>query len=376
MQERKLNRLTTTALIGKMVDAHWQSIKTAPERGEKVAWCFGGLFPYAYAMGIKCHLYAGYCAYVSGRHAAAWLLDRAEEEGHLSETCSYHRMHMGVVKTDVEVRDVPENIQKYLLPIPDLLLVQRGCTEHGALTDGVNRFLRYSLGKEVPVVDLDCCPAHYPEDLAHEEKFVKRQVQEEVIPALEKFTGKPYNYDRLSELVAELKATCTLRNECVELMKRIPAPATNFDMAVSMAPTIYLLGNPENTEYFRRLKAEMEERVAKKIPGIMPDEKYRIYFDGFMLWGWIGWLARKLVSYGANMIIGRYAPLEMFPNPEELDPEHPVDSLVRQHTYRMRYAMPEVAADLIPKWVEEFSIDGMVVHNSRTCRLWNLGQQV
>ncbi|MDP2954561.1 MAG: 2-hydroxyacyl-CoA dehydratase family protein, partial [Chloroflexota bacterium] len=284
-QEKKQNRLTSTALIGKLVDDHWQAIRTAPERGEKVAWSTGALFPYAYAMGIKCHLHAGYCAYAGGRHAASWLLDRAEEEGHLPDTCSYHRMHMGVIKADVEGTKIPENIQKYVLPIPDLVLLLRGCTEHSHQIDSINRFLRYTIKKEVPVIAVDVCPAHNVEDIPHEVEFLKRQIKGEVIPALEKFCGKPFDYKRLSYLVEELKATCTLRNECAELMKHIPAPASNFDMSVSMAPTIYLLGNPQNTEYFRRLKAEMEDRIAKGIPGILPKEKYRIYFDGFMLWG-------------------------------------------------------------------------------------------
>ncbi|MDP2953750.1 MAG: 2-hydroxyacyl-CoA dehydratase family protein [Chloroflexota bacterium] len=374
-QERKQNRLATTAMIGKMVDDHWQSIRTAPERGEKVAWCTGPLFIFAYAMGIKCHMHAGYCAYVGGRHAAPWLLDRAEEEGHLSETCCYHRMHMGVIKADVEKIKIPENIAKYVLPIPDLVLLMRLCTEHSHQIDSINRFLRYTIKKEVPVLAVDCCPAHYPEDIPHEVEFIKRQVKEEVIPGLEKFTGKKYNYDRLSELVQELKETCTLRNECAELMKHIPAPASNFDMAVSMAPTIYLLGNPGNTDYFRRLKAEMQDRINKGISGILPEEKYRIYFDGFMLWGWIGWFARKLVSYGANMIIGRYAPLEMFPRPELLDPNNPVDTIIEQHGYFMRMSVPEVGINLIPQWVKDYSIDGMIMHHSRTCRLWNIGQQ-
>ncbi|MDP2953684.1 MAG: 2-hydroxyacyl-CoA dehydratase family protein, partial [Chloroflexota bacterium] len=371
----KQNRLSTTAMIGKMVDDHWQAIRTAPERGEKVAWCTGPLFPFAYAMGIKCHFHAGYCAYAGGRHAAPWLLDQAENEGHLPESCSYHRMHMGVIKTDVEHTEIPENIRKYVLPIPDLILLMRLCTEHSHQMDSINRLLRYTIKKEVPVIAVDCCPAHNVEDIPHEVEFLKRQVKEDVIPALEKFCGKPFDYNRLSELVAEIKATCTLRNDCVELMKHVPAPASNFDLAVSMAPTFYLLGSPGNTEYYHRLKVEMEERIAKGISGMLPEEKYRIYFDGWMLWGFMGWFARKLVSYGANMIVGRYAPLEFFQRPDLLDPDNPVDTIIEQHGYFMRYGMPEVAIDLIPEWVKDFSIDGMIMHNSRTCRLWNLGQE-
>ena len=108
---------------------------------------------------------------------------------------------------------------------------------------------------------------------------------------------------------------------------------------------------------------------------MLPEEKYRIYFDGWMLWGFMGWFARKLVSYGANMIVGRYAPLEFFQRPDLLDPDNPVDTIIEQHGYFMRYGMPEVAIDLIPEWVKDFSIDGMIMHNSRTCRLWNIGQE-
>ncbi|MDY6856266.1 MAG: hypothetical protein SWO11_16530 [Thermodesulfobacteriota bacterium] len=93
-------------MIGPMVDEHWKGLRTAKKGGE-VALCSSVPFIFAYAMDMKCHFMAGYSAYCAGRKAREQILEIAEKTGELSDTCSYHRLHMRMaeaVKGGYEVR--------------------------------------------------------------------------------------------------------------------------------------------------------------------------------------------------------------------------------------------------------------------------------
>lgn len=363
--ERKIKRLQTTNLIRPMVDEHWESLRTAHTRGEKVAWCAGPLFMLTGAMGVPTHFMAGYGSYVAGTKGIDPLMEAAEADGHLPDTCSYHRLHLGLLALERDGLPVRDDLR---LPVPDLMLCSRLCTEMSHYSDAIHRMFK------VPVVPIDIPPVHSHEEADELAAYVERQIQEVAIPEIERLLGRPYDYDRLSEIMASVKKTALLREECLELTRNIPAPWTLFDIAVSIAPVMYLMGKPGTVEYYQALKAELEERVANK-EGALTEEKYRLYWDHFMMWGWLGVLSRKLSSYGATMLAGRY-PFMMWPHAESIEPERPVHTIAYQ---LMRYMVPQGGVDLFHEFVDDsitrFSLDGMIFLSSRTCRAMNMGQQ-
>jgi len=231
----------------------------------------------------------------------------------------------------------------------------------------------------IPVVAVDIPPPRREEDIPRLEKYVERQVRETLIPTLEEVCGKPFDYEGMREILRALKKAATLRNECWEFFKVKPTPWTLWDYGVSIAPVFYLMGKPETVPYYEKLKSELAERASKKIPAILPNgEKYRIYWDGWLPWAFLGMFIRKFVSHGAVPICGRY-PWEFFPRPELIDPEEdPMHNFIQLYYTRGRLAltfMPEGALDEISKLVKEYSIDGLVMFSSRTCRAWNVGQR-
>ena len=232
MTERKLNRLETTRLIRPMVDQHWESLRRAPERGQKTAWCNGPLVMLTGAMDIPTHFMAGYASYVTGIGAAPEIFEAAEADGQNPEGCSYHRLHMGLLSLISKGAPIREEAR---LPVPDLMICSRLCTEQSHDSDALYR--RFG----VPVVPIDLVPPHSfaESDIKDRVEYVKRQLREVVIPAIEKIVGRPYNYDRLSEIMAVLKKASLMRKQCLELTKNIPAPWTMFDISVSLAPVIY-----------------------------------------------------------------------------------------------------------------------------------------
>ena len=364
----KVNRLKVTNEIRPMVDRHWSELRTAKERGEKVGWASGPSFIFPYAMGMKCHFMAGYASYCGGIGAAEELLKAAELSGDLPETCSYHRLHTGMV--EAINMGLPINKQA-LLPLPDLMIAGRYCTEQSHYSESFNRRLG------IRVLPLELPFVFREEDRPRIKKFVSRQIKDTVIPTLEEVCGKPFDYDRLSEILSVLKKTASLRNQCWEFLKTKPACWTLWDYAISMAPVIYMMGDPAGIPFYERLLKELQERKDNGIPALAPHgEKYRIYWDGWIPWAFLGKFMRKFTPSGAVCLCGRY-PWEMFPHPELLDPENPLESVTEwmYGEHGLAINIPgRGSLRFIQELVDKYSIDGLVMFSSKTCRMWNLSQ--
>jgi len=364
----KINRLQTTNDIRPLVDKHWAELRTAKERGEKVAWASGPTFIIPYAMGVKCHFMAGYAAYCGGIGAADEILRVAEATGDLPETCSYHRLHMGMA--EAVRKGIPVNPQA-ILPIPDVMISGRFCPEMAHYAEGLHRRMK------VPVVAIELPIPYEREDIPRLKKFVLGQFKNVLIPKLEKALDKKFSYDHLSEIIKNLKEAALLRNQCWEFFKTKPAHWTLWDYGVSIAPVFYLMGKPGSTEYYQKLLKELKDRKEKGIPAMAPEgEKYRIYWDGWIPWAFLGKFMRKLTPRGALAICGRY-PWEFFPHPERLDPENPLESFIsaffdEESPKIFSNKAPKGSLEYISTLIDEYSIDGMVMFSSKTCRMWNL----
>lgn len=358
----KINRLETTKLIGPMVDKHWEDLRLAKSRGQQNVWVAGTFYLLTSSQDIPTHFMAGFASYAAGRRVGHIYFKAAEEDYQLQDSCSYHRCHMGMLGLIRKGLPLPENTW---IPLPDFTILSRICKEQAHYLESLDR----QFG--VPMIALDVPRPYSSEHIERNVPYVEEQLREVAIPSIEKLTGKPYNMDKLKEALVLLKKTALVRNDCIDLMKNVPAPGTIFDMCVSLAPIMYLAGKPGTLEYHESLKAELEDRVAKGIAAI-PGEKYRLYWDHIMMWGWLGQLSRKLASYRANIVAARY-PYGMHEHAERIDPDRPLWSIADQWAGGV-YDLPEMALPVISKWTEEYRLDGLLMLSSPTCRLFNGGQ--
>jgi len=365
-KEYKQNRLETTRLMGPMVDKHWAELRAAKETGQKVAWSAGPGFLFPYAMKMKCHFMAGYAAYCGGRRAADQVIEAAEAGGDLVDTCSYHKLHTGMfyaVKKGLPIRE------DVILPIPDLMISSRLCPEQSHYGEALAQ--RFG----VRVVGLDFPIPRKKEDIPKIERFVIKQHKEVFIPVLEEVCGKPFDYEEMRRILRMEKEACLIRNECWEFLKNKPATWTLWDYGVSIAPIFYMMGSPESLTYYKKLRDELAERATKNIPAILPDgERFRIMWDGWLPWAFLGIFIRKLIPLGAVPICGRY-PWEFFPHPELIDPD--ADDIIENWVHQwysdemiMWHDGPEGGLELIGELIKDYSIDGVIFFTSRTCRVW------
>jgi len=365
MENIKINRMETPKKIGPMINNYWENLRRAPKEGKKTAWNAGPLLWMTKAMDIPTHEMPAYAAWSGGKHAAPELIAAAEADGFLTESCSYHRVHMGLLANVRDGIPVREDMQ---LPIPDVMFTAPICPEMAHLADSVHR--RFN----VPIIGIHSPTPYREDELPRHIDWMEKELRGRIIPALEDVAGRPFDYDRLGEIIASMKETALIRNECWEFFKLRPSPWTLWDYIVSMGPFVILAGEPEGVEYYKELKTELEERISQGINAIEP-EKHRVYWDALCMYGWFGVIARKLANLGINAICGRY-PWELFPEPEKINTEQdPVRTMAEMIGDICWMYCGERYPTVVSELVEDYHIDGLIMFAFRTCKNWSMGQQ-
>jgi benzoyl-CoA reductase/2-hydroxyglutaryl-CoA dehydratase subunit BcrC/BadD/HgdB len=264
---------------------------------------------------------------------------------------------------------------KYLssrLPPPDMIISAYAYCSTGQQWDEMTSRV---FGKKVPIfnVSLPWIWAQKPDagylkgqEWEETSAYVAKQLRDMVV-FIEQQTGRPYPWDRLRELMAQVKRASELRLESMALCSRRPAPASFFDWVASIAPIYHLPVGPQIVDYFQAVKDEVEQRVARG-EGAIHKEKYRLFFDGIMNWNKVGWLAEKFAQYDAAVIAGRYTHMAFWQEPGLIDPQDPVLGMAQNYLVCPNNHSAPILISQILKLCEQYEVDGMVLHASRTCR--------
>src|SRR5206468_1648246 len=129
------------------------------------------------------------------------------------------------------------------------------------------------------------------EEWERSSRYVADQLRE-LITVLETITGRPFDWDAYRQNMAYIRRASELRQEAMRLCRRTPAPATFWDWIASVAHINFLPASQDLVDFFAAVKAEIEQRITDGV-GAVADERYRVYFDGFMNWNHLGLLAKK-----------------------------------------------------------------------------------
>ncbi|MCC0054504.1 MAG: 2-hydroxyacyl-CoA dehydratase [Rhodobiaceae bacterium] len=353
----------------------------AKEEGKLVCWYEGSAInPFLEAADI-CWVHGeAYSAMLAARHQEVKAQQAAEERGYMKELCSYARTHLGCAVTnqrnrndaDTGVSNAPDDDDLAAkLPAPDMIISAYAYCSTGQQWDEMTSRL---FGKKVPIFNVSIPwvwgskpDAGYLRGQEWDEtsKYVARQL-EDMVKFIEEQTGKPYPWDRLRAMMADIKTASKLRLEAMDMCTARPAPASFFDWVVSIAP-INNLPVPGIVDYFTAVRDEVAARVATG-EGAVPKEKYRLFFDGIMNWNKVGWLAEKFARYDAAVICGRYTHMAFWQEPDLINANDPLLGMAQNYLICPNNHAAPILIDLIMDLCKKFEVDGMVIHASRTCR--------
>ena len=330
------------------------------EAGKPVVWC-SSLAPSAIfkAMGMETFFVESYGAVCGGMGFGTDLCKQAEACGYSLDLCSTLKGSLGIVFGN----SVPEGLPMGGLPKPDIVFTMPSCP---SIVNAYDRMSRYY---DAPMLVMEK-PRYHDELDGDEIRYLVRSGVEElqeIIAFLEKFTGKPFDYDRLQENVALEKKVSQLWRDAIALCRNVPAPMSVFDGISHIYPFYLDRGSVESAAYYQALKEELSDRVDRKI-GAITDEKYRLYWDNAPFSA----VADRLAAEGVVPVISGAFFNRGYP---DLDPERPLETIVESMFFIPGNRSLRWKIDWLTGLVEEYSLDGMLMQRTRFCHASNMGQE-
>jgi benzoyl-CoA reductase subunit B len=299
------------------------------------------------------------------RNVAIGMIDQGEALGCCPDICGYMKNDIGLM-----VGPAAGEGPFGRIPPPDLLVITNG----GCFTS-VKWFEALARYFDCPVHIVDI-PFVREEELGRCDKAYVRGQIEELIGVCERVSGAKLDIDRLRGILDLSKEALELWIRLMSYGKRRPSPFDGFFEAVSyMAPLTILRGTRECVDYYRLAVDEVERRVAEKQSPV-GKERFRLLFDGAPPWPRIWEFREMFRRWGGVGTVGTYASFVCACDYDRdmLETEDPLDflsalaasSYVNWNLGKRRQYMERL--------VDEYQVDGIVVHSVKSCRPFSIGQ--
>ena len=356
-----------------MIAGHFSKLATAKESGRKVVYTFvpGNLTELLLSFDLL-PVYPEINALQSGmRKKSGAYVTEAEKYGHSEDVCAYVKSDIGMLKSG----NIGPTGEK--LPPPDLLLLSyTGCFTFMKWFELLKR--EY----DCPVVML-----HVPYQgdgtmTPDMRKYVVDQIKGELIPKLEQLSGNAYDEDRLKEC---LRRSARAEDDLVwvlESARHRPSPIDGYFGGVYYIGPIFTAfrGTEDAIDYYRLLRAEVEDRIAKGLGPITPEgqmgqEKYRLVVEGPPNWTHFNEFWKMFYDEGAVVVASTYTRVGgVYDLGFRHDPERPLETLADYCGGCYTNLNLPSRIDLLCKYVTEYQADGLLINSIKSCNSFSAGQ--
>jgi benzoyl-CoA reductase subunit B len=359
-----------------MIAGHFRALAHAPTTGQRVAYTFvpGNLTELMHAFDVL-PVYPEINALQSAmRQRSAEYIREAERLGHNEDVCTYVKCDIGML-TKGNIGPSGD-----ALPPPNLLLLSyTGCFTFMKWFE----LLKHEYGCEIAMLHVP-----YLSDgrvTKEARRYVVDQLKREVIPKLEKVTGTRYDEARLKALLQRSRQAEDNLVWVLDSAKARPSPIDAYFGAVYYVGPIFsaFRGTMDAVNYYRELRAEIEERLRCGVGPVTPDgtlmtEKFRLVVEGPPNWTHFRDFWRIFHEEGAVIVASTYAKVgglydQGFRHGQSDDPlESLADYCLGCYT---NLSLPS-RVDLLEKYVREFQADGFVFNSIKSCNSFSAGQLV
>ena len=241
--------------------------KTTQEK--PIAWITSGApVEFLYAMDILPVYPENYAAMCAANHQSVDLMEAAEAEGFSQDICAYARTDFGA--------DITQGGPAAGLPAPHFLL----CSTNICKT--VIKWYEVIARKyDVPLFIVDTPFLH--DGLTPELVDYTVSQLKDLENFLAEFTGKPFDRERLFEVLALSRDAATHWQNMLNLGKNVPSPFNSLDTFIHLGPIVTLRGTRECVDYYKLLYDEVAEHADKNMASV-PGEQYRVLWDNLPVW--------------------------------------------------------------------------------------------
>jgi benzoyl-CoA reductase/2-hydroxyglutaryl-CoA dehydratase subunit BcrC/BadD/HgdB len=344
----------STGQLRQVMGQYFQDLAQGPEQGKKTAWCTSvGPVELLRAMDFQVYFPENHSAMLGAAKMAADLIPLANAQGFSPDICSYLTSDVGSWLKGVTP------LQKMGMtgpPRPDVLVFNTN-----QCRDVKDWFQWYSRQLDVP-----CVGIHTPRSIGSVDNTLVASIAEQteaLVEPLEQVAGIRFDIDRLRETVRLSKQLSVLWKQVLETSANIPSPLTFFDSTIHMGPAVVLRGDAAALPYYETLLAELRQRVADGVAAV-EGESLRIYWEGMPFWGKLRDMSSQFLQMRACVVASTYCNSWIF---EDLDPADPFRSMARASSNLFICRSDDRKEDYIARMVEQFQVDGLLFHDSKTC---------
>ena len=174
------------------------------------------------------------------------------------------------------------------------------------------------------------------------------------------------------EFIHIAKETSHTWGEVLDAMKTRPAPMSIFDAFGHMAPIVSLRGLQVAHDYYHILLDELRERIDKGIPAIRNESK-RLMWDNIAIWYKWRDFATLFAQKGMNFVAATYTNAWAETTPY-LDESKPLESMAKAYSLVILNNNLDYRLKLMERLIEEYQVDGLVIHSARSCKPYSIGQ--
>jgi len=356
-----------------MINANYMDLAQAHSQGRKVAATFvpGNLNELLMCFDLARSLPETNALQNGMRKKSGKMIMDAERDGQSEDVCTYVKADLGAMMGG-EIGPTGDP-----LPKPDVLLLSyTGCFTFMKWFE----LIRHKYGCETVMLHVPYQSEGRIQPNMRE--YVVKQLKETVIPTLERISGVKFDIDRLRQYMREsVKAEEDLV-QVLQSAKHRPSPIDGYFGAVYYIGPIFTAfrGTTEATDYYRMLRAEIEQRVREgrgpmTPEGEMKDEKYRLIVEGPPNWTSFRDFWKMFYDEGAVVVSSTYAKVGgLYDFGFRHDPDNPLESLADYALGCYTNLNMPSRIDMICKYIDEYQADGLLINSIKSCNSFSAGQ--
>ena len=373
MSQKEALKDRSMVLQKEMIARHFARLEEASANHEPVVYTFvpGNLTELIRSFGALPVLPEINALQSGMRKLSGDFIAEAERAGHSEDVCAYVKCDLGMVKAG---NIGPAGTK---LPKPDLLLLSY---------TGCYTFMKWF---ELLREEYDCPTVFfhvpYQGDGALEPQhraYMIKQLREQVIPALERATGRTYDEERLRH---HLALSARAEDDLVAVLqsaKHKPSPIDGYFGTVYYVGPIFsaFRGTEEGVEYYRALREEVEARVTAGLGPIVPDgslddQRYRLVVEGPPSWTHFRDFWKMFADEKAVVVASTYTKVGgTYDFGFRHDPSDPLDTLADYCSGCYTNLNLPSRIEMISNYIREYEADGFVINSIKSCNSFSAGQ--
>jgi benzoyl-CoA reductase/2-hydroxyglutaryl-CoA dehydratase subunit BcrC/BadD/HgdB len=353
--------LNATQGLKNVMGRHFLAIEQAYRDGKPTAWATSGSpVEMLYAMDVQPMLPENSATVSAAQKLSQNFIEIAEEQGFSYDLCSYFKTNIGAVQTNASITEGGTRKPTFMLST-DVI-----CDTH------VNWFQVQAERMNVPHFSIDV--PHVVSNtnnrqLNYFKKYIAEQLYE-FIDFMQEVTGHEYNEEKARDVSENSWNLSMVWQDIYKLRKNVPCPISTRDTFGGLFPLFTMCGLKEPIKLYNRMYREAKHRVDSKI-GALRNEEFRLMFEGIPFWYHLKFFS-KLEQWNSIIVYEPYTyAFSKYMNPnvtKEMVLNNPIEAMSElMMSFWYVYDL-ETRIKKFAETVEEWKIDGVLLHENLSCR--------